>query len=119
MPHWLKWFILAIILLGLCSIPLAMQLADGSIQGVVTDAHGPLPGALIEARNIMSGAAEQTTSDVTGRYKLEDLRAGRYSLWIRAENHDSAWIPKVVVDHGQTVRRDVRLATSRGRTTTE
>jgi hypothetical protein len=109
MARLFKYVLLAALLLFLVSIPLAMQTEEGSLMGVVSDERGPVVNAMVEARNVMSGAMTQTFSDVQGRYSFPRLHAGRYSLWVRAEAHNSVWIPRVVVERGQVTREDVRL----------
>jgi hypothetical protein len=113
MPRWLKYVLLISILLLIGSIPLAMQLESGSIEGTITDDHIPLARATVEARNVMTGMKIHSESDIKGNYRIEGLRAGRYSLWVQAPGHDSTWIPEVFVERGETTRRDVNLVTTR------
>ncbi len=113
MSKTLKYILLIVLILLLGSIPLAMQREDGRIVGLVTDDHGiAIAGAAVEARNTMTGAVFRGVVDGSGSYKLEGLPQGRYSLWVRAEGHDSLWIREIIVDRGQAVRRDIRLAVS-------
>lgn len=108
----LKYAVLIALVLLLATIPLAMQRDTGSITGVITDRHGPIVKASVEARNVMSGAVFRTQSDATGHYRLESLPAGRYSLWVKALEHDAEWIRGVVVEPGRPSRRDIRLGIS-------
>ncbi len=112
MSSTLKYALLIALVLLLATIPLAMQRDTGRIDGVIADAHGPIAKASVEARNVMSGAIFRAQSDATGHYKLESLPAGRYSLWVKALEHDGEWIREVVVEPGQTSRRDIRLGIS-------
>jgi len=112
MSSTLKYALLIALVLLLATIPLAMQRDTGRIDGVITDPHGPIAKASVEARNVMSGAIFGAQSDATGHYKLEGLPAGRYSLWVKALEHDAEWIREVVVEPGQTSRRDIRLGIS-------
>ncbi len=116
MTRGLKFGLLILILLLLASIPLAMQFETGSIDGADMNELGPITKASVEAHNVMSGAVFRTESDTVGHYKLENLRAGRYSLWVGALGHDSTWIRQVVVERGQTTHTDIHL--SRSHTTT-
>ena len=109
MPRWLKYVLLALILMLIASIPLAMQFDAGSIQGSIRDNIGPVAKASIETRNVMTGSLTRAESGAGGNYKLEGLRAGRYSLWIQAGGRDSVWIREVIVERGQTTRKDVDL----------
>jgi hypothetical protein len=90
-----------------------MQLETGSLEGQIRNDKGPIAQASVEARNTMSGDVSHALSDAAGHYKLEKLRTGRYSLWVQAPGHDSSLIKQVVVESGQTTRRDVRLGASR------
>jgi hypothetical protein len=112
MSSTLKYLLLIALILLLASIPLAMQRNTGGIDGVITNEHGPIAKASVEARNVMSGVVFRAQSDTAGRYKLADLPQGRYSLWVKAAEHDSVWIREVVVEHGRTTHRDVRLGKS-------
>ena len=109
MPRWLKYLLLFFLLLLIGSIPLAMQLDTGSIRGLVTDDLGPLAKVSIEARNAMTGVVSRVESDSSGNYKLDGLRPGRYSLWIKADQHDSTWIREVIVERGQATRQAIQL----------
>jgi hypothetical protein len=80
------------------------------IQGIIMNDRGPVAGASLEARNVMSGAISRAESNAAGAYKVENLRAGRYSMWVQAAGHDSAWIREVIVERGRTTRHDIRLA---------
>ena len=112
MTRGVKYGLAIVILLLLASIPLAMQFETGSIEGVVTNEIGPIAKASVEARSMISGAAFRTQSDAVGHYKLEDLRAGRYSLWVQAFGHDSIWIRQVSVERGRTTHSDIHLGKS-------
>jgi hypothetical protein len=107
-----KFALLIAFLLLLVSIPLAMQRDTGGIEGLITNQHGPLAKASVEARNVMSGVVFRAESDAAGHYKLASLPPGRYSLWVRAPLHDSEWIREVVVERGRITRHDVHLGIS-------
>ncbi len=112
MPRWLKYALLLLAFLLLASIPLAMQFETGSIEGTITDDYGPLAMASAECRNVMTGAVSHVESDANGYYRLSDLWAGTYSLWVQAAGRDSQEIFRVPVERGQTIRRDIHLARS-------
>ncbi len=115
MPGWLKYVLLALVLLFLIgAYPLAMQFETGSIQGEITNDLGPVAKASVEAHNVlmgavMAGAAARTESDAAGTYRLNNLRVGRYSLWVEAAGHEPIWVPMVIVERGRTTRQDVHL----------
>jgi hypothetical protein len=109
MARWLKYVLLLAVLLLIGSIPLAKQVDTGSIEGTITNDRGPLAKASIEARNVMTGTVSRAESDVDGRYRIGDLRPGRYSLWVQASGHDSMWILQTIVERGKATRKDLRL----------
>ena len=60
----------------------AVSYAQSNIAGVVTDATGAiLPGVTVEARSpALIEQARSGVSDGAGRYRIEDLRPGTYSV---------------------------------------
>jgi|GEM_PF-2562339 len=112
MPTVLKYVLLIAVLLLLVSIPLAMQRQVGGIDGLITNEHGPIVKASVQARNVMSGAIFRAQSGAAGHYKIANLSQGRYSLWVTAPLHDSQWIREIVVEEGRTTHRDIRLGRS-------
>lgn len=110
----LKYALLIAVLLLLVSIPLAMQRETGGIDGLISNENGPIAKASVEARNVITGAVFRAQSDAAGRYKLESLPQGRYSLWAKGSEHDAEWIREVIVEHGRSTRRDIRLGKSTG-----
>src|SRR6266550_7524434 len=75
------WLRLLLMLGSIIIIPSAAY-AQGSIAGIVKDASGAvLPGVTVEASS--SALIEKTRSvvtDVTGQYKIVDLRPGAYTV---------------------------------------
>lgn len=113
MSSTLKYALLIALVLLLATIPLAMQRDTGGIDGLITNERGPIAKASVEARNVMSGAVFRAQSDAAGHYKLVSLPQGRYSLWVKAPEHDSEWIRELIVEQGRTTHRDIRLGKSR------
>jgi hypothetical protein len=114
MPVWIKYVLFTLILLLIASAPLAMQFETGSIQGVITNDLGPVARAFVEAHNVTTGANAHAQSDAHGAYKLDDLQAGRYSLWVQAAGHDSIWLPVVIVERGRVTHLDFHMIRSPG-----
>ena len=112
MSSTLKYALLIALVLLLATIPLAMQRDTGGIDGLITDEHGPIIKASVEARETMSGAVFRVQSDAAGHYKVASLPPGRYSLWVKAPKHDSEWVRAVIVEQGRTTHRDIRLGKS-------
>lgn len=108
MSNWMKFGLLAFLFLLISAIPLAMMQPDaGSIEGLVADEMGPVAGATVEVHQQVTGVFLHAESDMVGYYRVENLRAGHYSLWVEAGNHDSVWIAQVMVDRGKVARQDV------------
>lgn len=108
MIHGIRYALVGLGLVLAVILPLS-RLSDSAIEGYITDRDGPLAGASIEGRNVMTGALARDTSNSEGHYKLKDLQPGRYSLWVTAEGHDAVRIERIAVDRGETVQRDIRL----------
>ena len=112
MSKGLKFTLILLLLLLAASIPLAMQLESGAIEGTISNDTGPVASAAVEARNLITGAIFQTHADSAGYYRIGSLRAGKYSVRVEAPGHDSTWIPQVTVMRGQTAQTDIHLGTS-------
>src|SRR3954451_9034103 len=76
--------VLLALLLTLTGSPIASaQVLYGTLTGNVTDPAGAsVPGAKVEAVNISTGAAKETTTNESGVYQLNDLQAGNYRVTI-------------------------------------
>ena len=62
------------------AVPAAAQLSTATVQGIVTDATGVMPGVTVTARETESGFSRDTTTDTEGRYTLAGLRPGTYEI---------------------------------------
>ena len=111
MSSTLKYILLIALVLLLASIPLAMQRDTGGIDGLITDEHGPIAKSSVEARNVMSGDVFRVQADAAGHYKAS-VPQGRYSLWVKAPEHDSEWVRELIVEQGRTTHRNIRLGKS-------
>lgn len=80
----------------------------GAVTGVVVDAAQgrPLPGANVRLRGTSTG----TTTDVNGRYRIEDLEPGRYDLVFSFVGFQQKTVTDVKVTAGGTTEIDVTLA---------
>jgi Fe(3+) dicitrate transport protein len=95
-------------LLATCLVapPASAQTPEtGTIEGRVRGPDGPIAGARVE----LEGATPATTTDTLGRYRLDDIPAGRYRLTIAAIGYAPAeqW---VAVRPGAVVTADATLA---------
>ena len=61
--------------------PVLAQETRATIEGVVRDAQGAvMPGVMVEAQNLTSGATVSTTTDGTGTFRFPALASGRYNV---------------------------------------
>lgn len=109
----LKYLLLILLILLAIAIPLAMRFRQGNtggLEGFVLDERGlPIAGATVQASNIMHGGSNTAATQPNGFYRILDLAGGKYSLWAEAKGHTSEWIPMVIVEEGQTTRKDIQL----------
>jgi hypothetical protein len=110
-------FILKSILASLCLfLPLVHSIAQdggqqttGSIQGTVTDPSGAV---IASARVAVSGGgalSRSTTTGADGRFTIDRLVPGRYSLSITASGFAAAAIGNVLVSSGRVSSENVGL----------
>jgi hypothetical protein len=110
---WTKWLLLTLLLFLFIAVPLARQLNQsqtGCVEGMVVDEKGaPVPAASIEARNTIRGLVSRGSSHADGRYAIDNLAPGKYSLWAEAKGYTCEWVPQVIVEEGKHTRQDFRL----------
>jgi hypothetical protein len=88
--------------------PAAAQVSSATIQGIISDAGGVLPGATITAREIQSGFTHETASESDGAFTLAGLRPGRYEITVAVSQYKpEAKTVEVLV--GQTVTLNFRI----------
>lgn len=76
-----KLSIFTIFLLLLSSFALAQGTESGTFIGTVSDTEGmPLPGVEVTAENLQTGLTQSTVSNESGRYRMERLPRGFYTL---------------------------------------
>lgn len=101
------------LLLAACLAPVAMAQTSsptGTIQGVVVDSTGALvAGAKVIARHDARGQARETSSDEQGRFFLQSLQIGEYSLRATKEGFTSAQTAAFQVSLGQVVVQKLML----------
>lgn len=96
--------VLALIVLG--PTPVRAQSTFGSIRGNVQDPSGAaIPGAQVTLHSIDENTDRSVTSDDTGNYVLENVKAGKYSL-----NAKRTGFADTVIDNiALTARQDLRF----------
>jgi outer membrane receptor protein involved in Fe transport len=105
---------LCLILLSLLVIGLpltaAAQTDTGRVTGVVTDTTGGvLPGVTVTAKGATPGAGHSTVTDANGRFTIEKLAPGPYTLTYELAGF-ATQTANVVVVVGQPVTVETKLA---------
>ena len=93
-------------------VPRGHDVDTASVSGRVTENTGAaIPGATVSVRNVFSGQVAATRTDLTGSYKLAELRQGRYTAFARAEGYGCVWVPNVFLHSGKDTRVDFIMRT--------
>jgi hypothetical protein len=101
-------WLLALSWLVLADTALA-QVSTATVQGVVREENGVLPGANVTARHVESGFSTETVTAEDGSYTLGGLRPGAYEITVSfAQFKPQA--KKVEVLVGQTATLDFRIS---------
>ena len=110
MRRWLGW---GLVLSGLGVLgagTAAAQTTTGTIRGYVKDQSGaPLAQAEVQARNIATGVARNTTTNAEGAYVIPGLAPADYELTARHIGH-TPQTRRVVVQIGATLLAEFNLA---------
>jgi hypothetical protein len=108
-----KYLMLGLLILLGSAILQAMRFPQGGtgrIEGFILDEKGvPIARGSVQAFNIVHGGASTAPAQANGFYRIVDLAAGRYSLWVQARGYASEQIPLVVIEEGQATRKDIQL----------
>ncbi len=99
------------ILLAMTASVMLQAQGMGEIQGKVREAEGPVPGALITARQ--GERIVSTMSDIEGRFTLKPLVAGSYSVNVSSMGMQTQEFTDVLVAPDNITRMkeiDLRLA---------
>jgi hypothetical protein len=82
----------------------------GTITGTIGDPAGAVvAGAVVEARNVETGALYQAATSATGNYTLSQLPAGTYDLVVTVPGFKKYIRQNIVVSVAGTLRADVVL----------
>src|SRR5262249_2673268 len=74
-------FVLLLICFSILALTALAQTDRGTLTGTVSDTTGAvIPGVVIEAKNVQTGAVYEAGSSETGNYTLAQLASGTYAV---------------------------------------
>lgn len=73
-----------ILLAGLCVLSALGQGTTGRLSGTVSGPDGVLPGAIVTARDTMTGKEQTVTTNAEGSYNFPQLEFGTYTIRVTA-----------------------------------
>src|SRR5467141_310165 len=102
---------LSVALSAVClAVPGLGQTTFGTILGTVTDPSGAvMPDVVVTVTNQGENISREVHSDAQGKYQAENLKAGLYTVTVRATGFREVTTKDIVVAARQTVRADVKL----------
>jgi hypothetical protein len=111
---------LAILATLLCASQCFAQSTFGSVRGVVQDSSGAtIPGAQVILHSVDENTDRSVTSDDSGNYVLENVKAGNYSLHAAHSGFSETVIDKIVLTSRQDLRFTLNMPIAAQSTTVE
>jgi hypothetical protein len=96
------------------------QSTFGSIRGIVQDGSGAvIPGAQVTLHSIDENTDRKATSDETGNYILENVKAGKYSLHAKRDGFADSSINNIELAARQDLRFTLQMSIAAQSTTVE
>jgi hypothetical protein len=98
----------------------ALAQSNARLWGIVTDSSGAvLADADVSVHNQATGTEYTAKTNTSGIYQLAALPVGTYKVELRAPGMQTRTISNLVLDVGESVRRDVSLTVGSTTTTVE
>ncbi len=105
-----RWSSLAVLCYALALPGLAQLASNTSIVGNVADATGAtIAGAQVTALNQLTGETVNTTSNDSGNYEFQFLKAGVYTVTVQKSGFSTTATKDINLSANQTVRSDFAL----------
>ena len=93
------------------ALPACLLAQDATVTGIVTDpAQALMPGVHITCRNVDTGITRTVQTNHSGSFTLTNLNPGNYQLRAEMKGFRSYEKTGIVLEIGQTMRDDIRLA---------
>src|SRR5262252_386669 len=78
-----NWLFLALVVVGLLSVPLVAQKTSGTIRGIVTDPSGAVVANVpVTIKDNSTGVERTATTNSQGEYVFPELAVGTYTLTV-------------------------------------
>jgi len=101
----LPFLALAVLMLG---SPAGAQVTTSAIKGIVSDDHGPLPGASVIAVDTQSGFRHEAVAGGDGGYQIAGLQPGTFEIKVSSQAYkEQSRTIQVLI--GQSLTVDFRL----------
>src|SRR5262245_57693880 len=92
------------------AIPAAAQQTTATVLGTISDPSGAaVPGVSVQALNLATNVARETTSDSSGSYSIPNLPPGSYKVTASKTGFQTARLDNVTLQVEQVARLDLRL----------
>ena len=92
------------------AIPLLAQTIFGTILGTVTDPSGAvMPGVTVTITNQGENSSRDVKTDAQGNFRAENMKAGIYTVTVKAQGFKEAALTDIHLDARQIVREDFSL----------
>jgi hypothetical protein len=108
-----KYYPAIAVLVALCALSLSVlvvRAAGGRIEGKVSDQKGAaIVGATVRVTNSETNQTFTATTDAQGRYKIEGLTTGTYTVIVAAKGFSEGRLDNIKVGEGSASPGDVRL----------
>ncbi len=96
---------------ALSAIAFAQSTTTGAIGGVVTNPNKEVvPGAAVTVKNIETNKEDSATTDDTGRFKVANLKPGKYSVTVNSAGFSPMTQENVIVEVGRETPLEVALS---------
>jgi hypothetical protein len=112
--------VVTIMLLVLNTWTARAQSTFGSIRGTVTDISGAvIEGATVKLHSLDESADRETTTNASGDFLFENLKAGHYQVTIHKDGFTDSVVSSATLEARQELRLPVTLTVKAGTTTVE
>ena len=109
-PMW--WMVCLALIVAALPHAAAAQGTSATIQGAIVDEAGPLPGAMIVAKDTSSGFQYEAVAGVDGTFSLSGLRPGTYEITVTM-NQFKPQSRTVQVQVGQSITANFKIDAGR------